>query len=183
MKATDIRKQLEKGAIYSKAELYDILENFRSKKTYIYNLETTNSCNMSCEMCPRTTMMTRPVKNLDLELAQYIISQLKPFDENLWQEWEQFVVKEYGINKNGMSENHFFLYIIPNVIQLHGYGDPLLYKNLHKVIFALTKNGLKSYFSCNPSNIDIDRTILMLDSGLDFIKYSIESARQVAVQQ
>ena len=175
MNVTDIRKQLENGSIYSKSELYDIFENFRNKKPYIYNIETTNACNMNCEMCPRTTLMTRPVKTLDLDIAQHVISQLNPFDENLWQKWEQYLVKEYGINKNDMSENHFFLYIIPNVIQLHGYGDPLLHKDLHKTISALTNKGLKSYFSCNPSNIDMDRTILMLESGLDYIKYSVES--------
>lgn len=35
--------------------------------------------------------------------------------------------------------------------------------------------GFYSYFSCNPANINLDITYKMLDAGLDYIKYSIES--------
>jgi radical SAM protein with 4Fe4S-binding SPASM domain len=35
--------------------------------------------------------------------------------------------------------------------------------------------GFLSYFSCNPVNINMVRTIEMIDSGLNYIKYSIES--------
>jgi len=81
----------------------------------------------------------------------------------------------YGIPKEEMSENNFFLYIIPKVIQLHGYGDPLLDKHLNEYIKLLTKKGVSSYFSCNPANINIEQTELMLKNGLSYIKYSIES--------
>jgi len=74
-----------------------------------------------------------------------------------------------------MSENHFYLYIIPKVIQLHGYGDPLLDMNMEHYIKILNDKGFMSYFSCNPANIDLDRTVSMLRNGLDFIKYSIET--------
>jgi radical SAM protein with 4Fe4S-binding SPASM domain len=74
-----------------------------------------------------------------------------------------------------MSENHFFLYIIPKVIQLHGYGDPLLDKNMGAHVDALRRRGLKSYFSCNPSNIDVNSTVTMFENGLDYVKYSIET--------
>ena len=37
----------------------DALESFRSREPVVYNIETTNACNMRCAMCPRTTMMTR----------------------------------------------------------------------------------------------------------------------------
>ena len=39
----------------------------------------------------------------------------------------------------------------------------------------LHDNGFYSYFSCNPANIDLERTYDMLNSGLDYIKYSLES--------
>ena len=73
------------------------------------------------------------------------------------------------------SENHFFLYIISKVIQLHGYGDPLLDRNMHEYVKILRDRGFASYFSCNPANINLDLTYKMLDAGLDYIKYSIES--------
>lgn len=33
----------------------------------VYNIETTNRCNMRCKMCPRTTMMTRKIEDIDRE--------------------------------------------------------------------------------------------------------------------
>ena len=35
------------------------LEQLRKKKPTIFNIETTNYCNMKCVMCPRTIYMTR----------------------------------------------------------------------------------------------------------------------------
>ena len=61
------------------------------------------------------------------------------------------------------------------MIQLHGYGDPLLDKNMDYYIELLNKRGLSSYFSCNPANINVNKTLQMFDNGLDYIKYSIES--------
>jgi radical SAM protein with 4Fe4S-binding SPASM domain len=39
----------------------------------------------------------------------------------------------------------------------------------------MTEKGLESYFSCNPANINMNRTIETFSSGLGYIKYSIES--------
>jgi radical SAM protein with 4Fe4S-binding SPASM domain len=74
-----------------------------------------------------------------------------------------------------MSENHFFLYIIPKVIQLHGYGDPLLDRNMPEYVKLLHDRQFFSYFSCNPANIDISITKKMFENKLDYIKYSLES--------
>ena len=175
MKINEFRKQLERGEITENGLVFDRLEEFRNKKPTVYNIETTNACNMKCKMCPRTTMMTRPVETMDNEMFQRIIGQIEPHPPELWKDWEQFVEHEYGIPKNAMSENHFFLYIIPRVIQLHGYGDPLLDKNMAGHIALLTSKGFLSYFSCNPANINLDMTIKMFENGLDYIKYSIES--------
>jgi MoaA/NifB/PqqE/SkfB family radical SAM enzyme len=119
--------------------------------------------------------MTRKIKTMDPQHFENIVDQLKPFSEENWSTWKKFVNKIYGIPENGMGENHFFLYIIPKVIQLHGYGDPLLDKNMALYIKMLAKAGFESYFSCNPANIDIDKTVAMFESGLNYIKYSIES--------
>jgi radical SAM protein with 4Fe4S-binding SPASM domain len=61
------------------------------------------------------------------------------------------------------------------VIVLHGYGDPLLDKNMPQYVRWMTDKGLESYFSCNPANINMDRTIETFENGLGFVKYSIES--------
>ena len=176
MKSYPVVKQLESGKKIPKIELFDLFESFRSKDPIVYNIETTNACNMRCKMCPRTTRMTRDITFLDLDYTENVVKQLKPHSKKLWSDWEKFCTETYGIGPNDSpSENHFFLYIIPKVIQLHGYGDPLLDKNLGGTIQILNKYGFESYFSCNPANIDIERTIEMMENGLTFLKYSFES--------
>lgn len=165
---------------FSKKELQVIFEKYRSKYPVIYNIETTNACNMRCKMCPRTIKMTRPIKQLNSIITNNIIGQLKPHDPDLWKKWEEFCTNVYNIGPNdGPSENHFFLHIIPKVIQLHGYGDPLLDKNLPNIVRLLTKYGFESYFSCNPANIDIEKTVKMMELGLNYIKYSFESVDDI----
>jgi MoaA/NifB/PqqE/SkfB family radical SAM enzyme len=39
----------------------------------------------------------------------------------------------------------------------------------------MTKRGLKSYFSCNPANINLEGTIETFENGLDYVKYSWRS--------
>lgn len=175
MRVNELKKQLAHGEIKDKKFVFEKLDKFRNEKPIVYNIETTNACNMVCEMCPRTTMMTRSVETMDSKLFQHILNQIAPHPSELWSEWERFVEREYGIPSNSMSENHFFLYVIPRVIQLHGYGDPLLDRNMAEYVKLLKGKGIPSYFSCNPSNIDLDKTIEMFNNGLDYIKYSIES--------
>lgn len=175
MRANELKKQLASGEIKDKQFVLGKLDELRNKKPIVYNIETTNACNMKCKMCPRTTMMTRSVETMDSKLFQHILDQIAPHSSELWSEWERFVEREYGIPRNSMSENHFFLYVIPRVIQLHGYGDPLLDKNMPEYIELLANRSIPSYFSCNPANIDVEKTIEMFKNGLDYIKYSIES--------
>ena len=175
MKVYDLKYEIMGGKKYSRDELLNQLETFRSREPVIYNIETTNACNMRCEMCPRTTMMTRPIETMNDTLFNKVIEQLRPWTSEEWNRWEQFVEAKYKITKNQMNENHFFLYIIPKVIVLHGYGDPLLDKNIPAYVASMTEKGLLSYFSCNPANINMERTIETFENGLDYIKYSVES--------
>jgi radical SAM protein with 4Fe4S-binding SPASM domain len=175
MKVHDLKYRVMNGENFSKEFLVEKLEEFRSREPVVYNIETTNACNMRCEMCPRTTMMTRPIETLDKDQFEKIIAQLRPWSTEEWQRWETFVQEKHGIAPDDMSENHYFLYVIPRVIVLHGYGDPLLDKNIPGYVESMTKQGLPSYFSCNPANINIDRTVETFENGLDYVKYSVES--------
>lgn len=176
MKADKVIDSIKNRKITSKQEIYDAFEEIRSQNPVIYNIETTNRCNMRCKMCPRTTMMTRKIEDMDKETFINIVKQLRPHTEDEWKEWKKYCEKKYGIAEDDeASENHFFLYVISKVIQLHGYGDPLLDKNMHEYVKILHDNGFYSYFSCNPANINMESTYKMLDMGLDYIKYSIES--------
>jgi len=183
MKVHKLKQKIMKGESFDRKDVFDEFEKHRSRTPVVYNIETTNACNMKCAMCPRTTMMTRPIETLNLEMFKKIVVQLKPFSEEEWRIWESFVEDKYGIQKNAMSENHFYLYIIPKVIQLHGYGDPLLDKNMPAYVKMLTDKGFFSYFSCNPSNININKIMKMFENGLDYIKFSIESVDNIVHKQ
>lgn len=178
-KTHGLKKRILKGHKINENEIFEHLEAFRDPQPIVYNIETTNACNMTCKMCPRTTMMTRKVSTIDQQLFDSIVTQLKPFTAGEWEKWEKFIQNEYHISPNDMSENHFFLYIIPKVIQLHGYGDPLLDKDIVKRVKKLDENGFETYFSCNPANINVDLSVEIMKSGLDYIKYSIESVDDV----
>lgn len=179
MKVWDLKKRVMSGEKFSRDYLYSQLESFRSPEPVVYNIETTNACNMRCEMCPRTTMMTRPVVTMKPELFNRVIDQLKPFTAEQWARWEKFAFEKYGYPKDDMSENHYFLYVIPKVIVLHGYGDPLLDKSMPDYVKAMSKRGLESYFSCNPANINMERTIETFENGLGYVKYSMESVDDI----
>lgn len=175
MKVYDLKKRIMAGEKFERNFVFETLEEFRSPSPVVYNIETTNACNMRCEMCPRTTMMTRKVEKLDMETFAKIVSEIKPFSSEDWEKWQSFAEDHYGVKRNDMSENHYFLHVIPRVIQLHGYGDPLLDTDMPERIKLLTANGFHSYFSCNPANISIEKNIEIFRNGLGFIKYSIES--------
>ena len=175
MKVFDLKYKMMQGQKFEREYLLQKLEEYRSPNPVVYNIETTNACNMRCEMCPRTTMMTRPIETMQKETFEKVINQLRPWSADEWSKWETFAAENYKIDKNDMSENHFFLYVIPKVIVLHGYGDPLLDKNIPDYVKMMTERGLLSYFSCNPANINLERTIETFENGLDYIKYSVES--------
>lgn len=175
MKVFPLKQQLMGGRKLAREEVAAQLESFRSPQPVVYNIETTNACNMRCEMCPRTTLMKRPVETMSVELFRRVAGQLTPWTPAQWQRWEQFVAENYHIPRDAVSENHFFLYIIPKVVVLHGYGDPLLDKNIPAEVGFMRERGLPCYFSCNPANINVERTIETFEKGLSYVKYSIES--------
>lgn len=179
MKIFDLKTRIMQGEKFSREYLLDKFEEFRSPEPVVYNIETTNACNMRCEMCPRTTMMTRPIETMHADLFEKVIDQLRPWTANEWEAWQLFVEDKYGIDRNAVSENHFFLHIIPKVIVLHGYGDPLLDKNIPDYVEKMTKKGLQSYFSCNPANINMERTVETFENGLNYVKYSLESVDDI----
>ncbi len=175
MSIFDLKQRIMSGEKIDSREVIDRFEEYRSEVPVVYNIETTNACNMRCEMCPRTTMMTRKVETMDDRVFDRVIDEIEPFSSLEWEKWQAFVEEKYGISRNDMSENHYFLHVIPKVVQLHGYGDPLLDTRLPERVKKMTEKGLQSYFSCNPANINVEKNIDIFNNGLGYIKYSIES--------
>jgi radical SAM protein with 4Fe4S-binding SPASM domain len=163
------------GEEFDREFVFDQFEQFRSTEPVLYNFETTNACNMKCKMCPRTTMMTRRIETIDNEVFRRVIDQLKPFPEEDWQKWQDFVEKAYGIPREEQSENHFLRHILPKVIVLHGYGEPILDKYIAERVKTVSERKLHSYFSCNPANIDVEKILKIFENGLSYIKFAIET--------
>ena len=44
--------------------------------------------------------MTRDITFLEQDFYEDIIQQIKPHDEKLWKEWEEFCTEVYGIKPN-----------------------------------------------------------------------------------
>lgn len=174
MKSYQLKKDLLNGKKVDRETLNHTLNSYLSKDPTIFSIEPTNRCNMQCSFCPRSKM-TRKIETMNLDLFKTIIDQIKPWTLEEWEKWTSFIKKEYNIQENEASENNFYLYIIPKVITLHSYGESLLDKDLNLKIDYMTSKGFESYFSCNPSNIKHDKVINLFKSGLNYIKFSIDS--------
>jgi wyosine [tRNA(Phe)-imidazoG37] synthetase (radical SAM superfamily) len=175
MRINEFKRSLNGSAKHDPEVAYSFLENNRSRQPVVFNIETTNACNMVCGFCPRTTQMTRQIKTMAVETFREIANQLQPHPADLWERWEAFAADNYRVPRGEQSENNFFLYILPRVLVLHGYGDPLLDPHMPDCVAALTTQNIPSYFSCNPSNINIERTLRTFDNGLTYIKYSLDA--------
>ena len=66
-------KEIDNGKDFSKLELFKYFEKIRSKDPIVYNIETTNACNMRCKMCPRTSRMTREISFLETDYYEKVI--------------------------------------------------------------------------------------------------------------
>ena len=170
-------------ATYALSRSVDALKD-RSPEPMVYNIETTSQCNMRCKMCPRTKLMRRKPTTMSMHTFELVVDQLRQQEPGSVQRWQQFCAEYYGVPAYGPpSENHFFLHVIPHVIQLHGYGDPLLDPHLVERVQYLTDAGLRSYFSCNPNNIDVGVMREAMQAGLGVVKYSIESTDDETCRQ
>ena len=171
----NIKKLLQEGEI-TREDAFTNFATARRKEPVIFNIEPTNNCNMHCKMCPRTTQMTRNVETMSLETFKKIIDQVKPWTSMEWKKWLLFVRKNYNIQPDD-KENHFFLNIIPQVINLHGYGEPLLDETIFEKVQYMTAHNLKSYFSSNPFNVTVEKGKKLTDAGLTYFKLSGDSIK------
>jgi len=151
------------------------LETLRSKKPHVFNIETTNYCNMTCIMCPRTELMTR--KNIWIEDDTFlkVINQIEPHSKQSLDKFWDFVESKYGSNEDEPSENNFYFRVVSRCAILHGYGEPLLDKKIIDRVKACAQRGIPTYFSCVPANLTLERAKEVMDAGLTVFKFSIDA--------
>ena len=150
------------------------LEKLRPKKPPIFQLETTNVCNMKCVMCPRTELMERKQGYMSVNEFEKLIDQLEPHDNEKWNKWKSYSEKEFLTNTLAYEEDYFYFMICAQTLILHGFGEPILDKSLAQKITIANKKGLPTYFSMNPVNIKLDKMKEFAEAGLDYLKFSLE---------
>ena len=57
------------------------IEQLRDRKPHIFNIETTNYCNMTCVMCPRTIYMTRKNIWIDDQMFKDLLKKINPYSK------------------------------------------------------------------------------------------------------
>ena len=173
IKAFEAKKKiLNREKINNLVELY---ESFISKEPTVFEIETTNVCNMKCVMCPRTKLMKRKIGNMKPELYEKIIKQIKPLTAIQRLKWKKFLNLNLSKSEIIKEDEDFFHFVISaDSLTLQGFGEPLLDPHLIGRVKIAHQNGIQVYFSCNPTNMNDGLLKELLDAGVEYIKYSID---------
>lgn len=176
-KADVLKKDLMQGHVTSKdiIKIEQQLESLRSHNPHVFNIETTNHCNMTCIMCPRTSLMTRDIDWIDDQTFENVLDQMTPHTPESMKSFWDFINTEYGINFDQHSENAFYFYVVSRCVILHGYGEPLVDKNIVNRVQACTDRNIPTYFSCVPANLSVKRAESIMEAGLTVLKCSIDA--------
>ena len=159
------------------------LETLRKKFPYIYNIETTNYCNMKCVMCPRTMFMTRKNIWIDDQLFEKIISNVKTHDQKSLEYFWHWVENDYDQKVNEVSENGFYFSVISRHLVLHGFGEPFLDKKLIQRIELCTKKKIPTYFSCTPATMTVEKGEKAMEAGLGVLKFSLDAMDERKIKE
>lgn len=146
-----------------------------SSKPFVFNIETTNVCNMSCVMCQRTTDFKQKLRHMDSKTYDEIIAQIEPQKESVLRTWQAFVNEHLRELDGVPSEDSFYFDAVSQSITLHGFGEPLLDPRLPERVSALSRKNILSYFSCNPCNIKLDLIKQLFEAETGYIKFAIDS--------
>lgn len=118
----------------------------RSYKLNSLTIETNNTCNLSCIMCPVNHQMERKKEYMDFDLYKKIIDMAVPL----------------------------------GTLQLTGLGEPTLHPNICDMIaYAKMKRVEVVNIITNGTLIDEQKCIELLESGLDFITFSLDGLGEV----
>jgi radical SAM protein with 4Fe4S-binding SPASM domain len=175
-RASDIRNRIVEGELTQAdaKNIEDELAALVSERPFVFNVETTNHCNMTCVMCPRTTLMTRDKQWIEGATFEAVLDQIEPHPENDLQHFWEFVKGNYEITPDERSENAFYFYIVSRCLILHGYGEPLIDRNIVNRVQACTDRNIPTYFSCVPANLSVERAEKIMQAGLTVFKFSMD---------
>ena len=115
------------------------LESLRKKAPTIFNIETTNYCNMKCVFCARTIYMERKNIWINDDLFEKMLDQIETHDHKKLNKFWEWLKKDAKLDPNEVSENGFYFSVVSRCLILHGYGEPFLDKYLIKRLEACKK--------------------------------------------
>jgi radical SAM protein with 4Fe4S-binding SPASM domain len=158
-------------------------EILRKKIPNIYNIETTNYCNMKCIMCPRTLYMTR--KNIWIEdkLFDEITDKVQVHKHLDLEDFWDWCEKKYDHSPKEISENGFYLSVVSKSLVLHGFGEPFLDKKLISRLDTCRKKNIPTYFSCTPATMTVEKAKKAMDAGLGVLKFSLDAMDERKIQK
>ena len=172
--SSNLKKKITENLL-SQKDAEDIsaeLDALRDKVPFIYNIETTNYCNMKCVMCPRTMFMTRKNIWINDNLFDRMTSEVKTHNQKSLDEFWNWLEKDYKYNPKEVSENGFYFSIVSKSLVLHGFGEPFLDKKLIERIKICTKEkntNLFFMYTCNNDCRKSKKKQWMLD--LEFLSF------------
>ncbi len=172
----DVKRRIVAGVFgpTDAAQLEATLEQHRSTTPTVFNVETTNYCNMTCIMCPRTTLMTRKNIWIDDTVFERVLDQITPLATADLEDFWTFVRDRWNVRYENPDENAFYFHVVSRCLILHGYGEPLLDKRIVQRVQACTDRGIPTYFSCVPANITVARCRAVMEAGLTVLKFSLD---------
>ena len=176
-KSYEIKKKITTGIMdASEVEIIEKeMEILRDKKPTIFNIETTNYCNMKCVMCPRTIYMQRKNIWIDDDLFEKMLDNINVHKrENLENFWN-WLEKDANFDTKEVSENGFYFSVVSRCLILHGYGEPFLDKYLIKRLEACKKRNIPTYFSCTPATMTVEKAVAAMEAGLTVLKFSLDA--------
>ena len=184
-KSSGIKKKIT-NRLLSKKDADDIsaeLDLLRDKIPYIYNIETTNYCNMKCVMCPRTMFMTRKNIWINDDLFDKITDKVRVHDDKSLNNFWSWLEKDYIYDPKEVSENGFYFSIISKSLVLHGFGEPFLDKKLIERLEICKKKKIPTYFSCTPATMTVEKAKKAMNAGLGVLKFSLDAMDERKIQK
>jgi radical SAM protein with 4Fe4S-binding SPASM domain len=176
-KSYPLKKNLTEGklSLEQKQNIEKELEKLRSKSPTIFNIETTNYCNMKCVFCARTIYMERKNIWINDELFEKMLDHVVVHDNKELNAFWKWLKDDANFDPSEVSENGFYFSVVSKCLILHGYGEPFLDKFLIKRLNACKKRGIPTYFSCTPATMTVEKAEKAMEAGLTVLKFSLDA--------
>lgn len=176
-KSYPLKKNITEGRLSyeEKQNIEKELEKLRSKDPTIFNIETTNYCNMKCVFCARTIYMERKNIWIDDELFEKMLDHVVVHDQKNLNDFWSWLKNDANFDPDDVSENGFYFSVVSRCLILHGYGEPFLDKYLIKRLNSCKKRGIPTYFSCTPATMTIEKAEKAMEAGLTVLKFSLDA--------